>query len=172
MDYYKIAGQEPLLAETRKQRTLPPVSYTLRKSIAGVGMLFGVAGLVVFSGMDKEFLNPWASALGAGSGVVALVAYWNHQRHQTAEHAGTQLKSYTALLRLFAVVSGCIGMAGFLGFLASGIFENEKLSGRSSYVASVWGFLLAKWGVLLLYYTNGYEKRDEIRDEAAEELTA
>eukprot|EP00036_Acanthoecidae_sp_10tr_P009928 CAMPEP_0182925790 /NCGR_PEP_ID=MMETSP0105_2-20130417/10604_1 /TAXON_ID=81532 ORGANISM="Acanthoeca-like sp., Strain 10tr" /NCGR_SAMPLE_ID=MMETSP0105_2 /ASSEMBLY_ACC=CAM_ASM_000205 /LENGTH=195 /DNA_ID=CAMNT_0025063649 /DNA_START=37 /DNA_END=621 /DNA_ORIENTATION=- len=163
--YYAMpAAAEPLLAE--KASSLKPVAYGTRKTIALIGVLFGVCAAVVFGGAQKEFLNPWAAALGAASGVVALVTYFEHKRRAAAERDGVVVASHTTLLRLFAILGGCVGVAGFLGFLASGVYEKEKVTGRSSYVAAVWGFLLAKWGVLLLLYTNGYAKRDEAMADA------
>eukprot|EP00035_Acanthoeca_spectabilis_P022646 m.444926 g.444926 ORF g.444926 m.444926 type:complete len:177 (+) comp19166_c0_seq1:96-626(+) len=165
MDYYKM-DQQPLLQKARKP-TLPEVSYSLRKSVAVVGIIFGLAATIVFSGLLPQFKNPWASGLGAGSGIVAAVTLWNHSRYQAAEQAGTFPTSHSLLFRLFAIISGSLGMAGFLGFLFVGLYNLEELTGRSPYICAIWGFALAKWSILMLLYTNDYEKRREIRKQLA-----
>lgn len=66
------------------------------------------------------------------------VTFVDHRRHEGAENAGKLVTDYSALLRLLAIVSGCVGAAGMLGFLMSGLFNNEELTANSPYIAAIW----------------------------------
>eukprot|EP00041_Stephanoeca_diplocostata_P022618 m.541760 g.541760 ORF g.541760 m.541760 type:complete len:165 (+) comp22111_c1_seq27:412-906(+) len=113
--------------------------------------------------VQDKFRNPWASALGAVTTALSIIVFWDHHRRHAAESEQSIVKSpMTSLLRVIAILGLAVGIAAFLGFLISGLFEKEKLTGTSKYIPSIWGFVTAKTAFLLLYCTNAYAARDKI----------
>eukprot|EP00043_Microstomoeca_roanoka_P002257 m.37287 g.37287 ORF g.37287 m.37287 type:complete len:152 (-) comp11368_c0_seq4:167-622(-) len=120
--------------------------YVARRLVAGLGVVVGIAGALVFGTQYGRHWEP--SALGAIQAVVALCNYLVAHHRSGRAKQGRQPEPYHKPLRVFGGVAGALGLLAFLTGLGIAIQQHEKLTGSSHYIMAVWGFLLTKWGII------------------------
>eukprot|EP00729_Bicosta_minor_P005175 gene5175-33108_t len=150
----------PSQAVTRPEG-LEPINWTCRKGGALLGFICGLAAVIVFTGVvSDDFKNIPAVVLGATNGVWSFVVFLEHRRRQAAENKNETVKGNAhPWLITFGALGAITGLISFGYFLATSLAAKQAVSGTSGYIGAVWGFLTLKWGILMMWYSHGYQAR-------------
>ncbi|EGD76573.1 hypothetical protein PTSG_07690 [Salpingoeca rosetta] len=144
--------------------------YVVRRLVAGIGVVVGIAGAVAFG---ANFGHRWQPvSLAILQGIVALLNYLVAHHRSSRAKQRRQPEPYHRGLKLVGLVAFLLGLFALVAGLGMAIEEKQKLTGSSSYIDAVWGFLLAKWGIISWVFAEHLNLLDAKRQTAYTPLIA
>lgn len=120
-----------------------------------IGIILGVAAFVVFFFVYE---NIDAGFWGFLSGVFAMVCFHLHYLHirqkLDAWHSADTLRG----IKVLGMMGTLAGMAGLIWYIFIAMYHHIPVMPvrTSMYIAAVWSFMTAKWGLSLFLYCRMY----------------
>eukprot|EP00794_Sanderia_malayensis_P002994 gene2994-3452_t len=122
---------------------------------SAIGFLIGFAILICFCTVYKNY---HCAAWGGASGLFSAFTFAMHLAVRFDETARISPKTFHGLMAT-GVLGFLTGFGVFVGYLVKGIIEKETgIQVHGSYIVTVWGFMLFKWGLALFLHSKNYKQ--------------
>ncbi|XP_069692531.1 heme transporter hrg-1-like [Periplaneta americana] len=122
-----------------------------------IGVFLGAAAFVTFFCVYK---NLDAGFWGFLSGMFALVCLHLHFLHLRQQLESWHSVDTLGSMKVLGVVGALVGSAGCIWYIFISLYHHISVLpvDTSMYIAAVWTFMTAKWGLLLFSYCRMYER--------------
>ncbi|KAG8233094.1 hypothetical protein J437_LFUL013285 [Ladona fulva] len=127
-------------------------SFHLFTSLTGVGL--GVTAFFVFFHLNNIDAGSWALVSAVFAGVVFHLHYIKYCRNLDSYHDVNTLKG----IQFLGLMVTTIGVTGTVWYIFNAVYYSIPMLpvNRSAYIAAVWTFMTAKWGLMLLIFGKIY----------------